>query len=95
MSDSKESLLVPGGDSQVSLAPDEARSLKSTVSHQLFEGLLTTYYVPLEIWYIRTIIDKVCSPLLTYTIFTDNAPMAGSSAVQRRYFPIARNHDDS
>ncbi len=34
-------------------------SLESTKSHHLFEDLLTTYYIPMEMWYTRTIIDKV------------------------------------
>jgi hypothetical protein len=44
-------------------------SVQATVSHQLFEGLLTTYYIPLEIWYIRTIIEKACFPNSLYLSF--------------------------
>ncbi|KAF8892709.1 COG4 transport protein-domain-containing protein [Infundibulicybe gibba] len=29
-----------------------------TTSHQIFEDLMTTYYIPLEVWYTRSIIDK-------------------------------------
>jgi hypothetical protein len=31
----------------------------NTSSERLFEDLLNKYYIPLEIWYTRTIIDKV------------------------------------
>jgi len=34
----------------------------NTASERLFEELLIKYYVPLEIWYTRTIIDKVICP---------------------------------
>ena len=33
--------------------------IEATTSHKLFENLLMTYYVPMEIWYTRTVIDKV------------------------------------
>jgi conserved oligomeric Golgi complex subunit 4 len=41
--------------------PREILLIESTASHQLFENLLTTYYLPLELWYTRTTIDKVSS----------------------------------
>ena len=31
----------------------------STMSKEIFEKLLMTYYTPMEIWYIRTTIEKV------------------------------------
>lgn len=40
---------------------ESARIFESTASHRLFEDLLATYYTPLEIWYTRTIIDKVAN----------------------------------
>jgi len=33
-------------------------SLNASESHRMFEGLTTQYYVTLEVWYIRTSIDK-------------------------------------
>lgn len=33
--------------------------LDATSSQREFEDLLSSCYIPLEIWYIRTIIDKV------------------------------------
>lgn len=39
--------------------PTDIFSLDSTVSYRLFEELLVTYYIPLELWYTRTTIDKV------------------------------------
>jgi len=56
--DSKAAPLTSRGDSRVISFPDEIRSLESSASHRLFEDLLTSYYVPLEVWYTRTIIDK-------------------------------------
>jgi len=41
------------------LALKESQLIDSTASHQYFEVLLSTYYIPLEIWYTRAIIDKV------------------------------------
>ena len=29
-------------------------------AHRQFAALLATYYIPMETWYIRVIIDKVC-----------------------------------
>ena len=33
--------------------------IENAASRQLFDELLNTYYVPMEVWYARTIIDKV------------------------------------
>ncbi|CAL1703811.1 unnamed protein product [Somion occarium] len=52
---SKESL--PNEASPDSL-PEVLQAVESSSSRRLFEDLLTTYYVPLEVWYTRTIIDK-------------------------------------
>lgn len=51
VSDSKH----PSGLSQ----SEGVGSLESSLSHRQFDDILMTYYVPLEIWYVRTIIDKV------------------------------------
>lgn len=49
----------------VSASADEVRhELSSTGSHQLFEKLVTTYYIPLETWYLCCIINKVVSIVL-------------------------------
>ena len=40
----------------------DTQLVESTVSHKLFEDLLTTYYQPLEIWYARVITEKVRHP---------------------------------
>lgn len=45
--------------------PEELQSLEATASRQLIEELLSTYYTPLEVWYTRTIIDKVRPPSLS------------------------------
>ena len=50
----------------VSADADEVRhELSSTGSHQLFEQLVTTYYTPLETWYLCCIINKVVSIILS------------------------------
>lgn len=41
----------------------------NTASERLFEELLNKYYTPLEIWYTRTIIDKVTSSSQTHRDF--------------------------
>ncbi|KIM48961.1 hypothetical protein M413DRAFT_59758 [Hebeloma cylindrosporum] len=38
--------------------PEESDIVANTESHTIFEHLVTTYYIPLEIWYTRTIVDK-------------------------------------
>lgn len=44
-----------------SLLPiDPVVLLDATSSQREFEDLLSSCYIPMEIWYIRTIIDKVC-----------------------------------
>ena len=35
------------------------QAVDASASRKLFEHILDTYYVPLELWYTRTIIDKV------------------------------------
>lgn len=45
----------PTGD----VAKVEELPFQSAESFGIFENLLTEYYIPLELWYIRTIIDKV------------------------------------
>jgi len=43
--------------------PEEFQIIESSQSRELFQTLLETYYIPLEIWYTRSIIDKVISKL--------------------------------
>ena len=40
-------------------SPVEADIAANTASERLFEDLLNKYYIPLEVWYTRTIVDKV------------------------------------
>lgn len=40
-------------------ASEDVVFFDSTTSFAVFEHLLSSYYVPLELWYIRTIIGKV------------------------------------
>jgi conserved oligomeric Golgi complex subunit 4 len=57
-------------DAKIKIKPTEASpqartlldgivSLNASESHTVFEGLTTQYYTTLEIWYVRTSIDKV------------------------------------
>lgn len=41
------------------IQPDLLQLVESSRSHQEFDELLVSYYVPMETWYTRTIIDKV------------------------------------
>lgn len=41
-----------------STVKNETAYIYSTESNRLFEWLVTTYYIPLELWYTRTSIDK-------------------------------------
>ncbi|KII88790.1 hypothetical protein PLICRDRAFT_638384 [Plicaturopsis crispa FD-325 SS-3] len=57
--------------------PREIQCIEATTSHRLFEDILSTYYIPLETWYIRTIIDKaqrLSTPDLSQSPPTTTAP---------------------
>ncbi|KAJ3558060.1 hypothetical protein NM688_g1138 [Phlebia brevispora] len=52
-------------------------AIEASASRQLFERILDTYYVPLELWYTRTIIDKahqLSKPDLTQFPATTTTP---------------------
>ncbi|KAG2747471.1 COG4-domain-containing protein [Suillus brevipes Sb2] len=56
---------------------DLLQLVESSRSHQEFDELLITYYVPMETWYMRTIIDKahrLSSPDLTQSPVTTTTP---------------------
>jgi len=40
-------------------------SLNASESHRVFEALTAQYYITLEVWYIRTSIDKVMISLMS------------------------------
>lgn len=46
---------------EVEATTDSARELPldSTASQKVFDDMLVKYYIPLEVWYLRTIISKV------------------------------------
>lgn len=48
----------PGVERSAPNIPEEFQIIESSQSRQLFQTLLETYYIPLEIWYTRGIIDK-------------------------------------
>ncbi|KAI0075820.1 COG4-domain-containing protein [Panus rudis PR-1116 ss-1] len=57
--------------------PEVLQAVESSTSRKLFEDLLSTYYIPLEVWYTRTIIDKahrLSSPDLTQTPIITTTP---------------------
>jgi hypothetical protein len=43
--------------------------VQSSASHQRFDDILMTYYVPLEVWYIRSVIEKVRLHILKRCFF--------------------------
>ena len=51
------------GESTPLKIPEEFQIIESSQSRELFQTLLDTYYIPLEIWYTRSIVDKVVSQL--------------------------------
>ncbi|KAF8270411.1 COG4-domain-containing protein [Lactarius quietus] len=38
---------------------EELKAVESSTCNKLFEDLLNTYYIPLEVWYTRSAVDKV------------------------------------
>ena len=44
--------------------PEVLQAVEASSSRQLFDTLLTKYYLPLESWYTRTIVDKVGQVIL-------------------------------
>ncbi|KAF9792460.1 COG4-domain-containing protein [Thelephora terrestris] len=46
------------GERSAPKIPEGFQIIESSQSRQLFQTLLETYYIPLEIWYTRSIIDK-------------------------------------
>ncbi|KAJ7489961.1 COG4 transport protein-domain-containing protein [Mycena galericulata] len=64
------------------VAPSDKRSpevatLEATTSHHLFEDILSSRYIPLELWYTRTTIDKahrLSSPDISQTPVTTTTP---------------------
>ncbi|KAG2066119.1 COG4-domain-containing protein [Suillus decipiens] len=59
------------------IQPDLLQLVESSHSHQEFDELLMTYYVPMETWYMRTIIDKahrLSSPDLSQSPVTTTTP---------------------
>jgi len=49
------------GEPSAPTIPEEFQIIESSQSRELFQTLLETYYIPLEIWYTKSIIDKVTS----------------------------------
>jgi conserved oligomeric Golgi complex subunit 4 len=38
---------------------EELKAVESSACNKIFEDLLSTYYTPLEVWYMRSAVDKV------------------------------------
>ena len=47
------------GEQNTPKIPEEFQIIESCQSGQFFQKLLEAYYIPLEVWYTRSIIDKV------------------------------------
>lgn len=58
----------------LSQPPPEVSTLEATASHRLFEDVLISRYIPLEIWYTRTTIDKV-GPVVSSFLFLINCEL--------------------
>ena len=46
-------------DSTLDTLSQELKAVESSASNKLFDDLLSTYYIPLEVWYTRSAVDKV------------------------------------
>ncbi|RXW21014.1 hypothetical protein EST38_g4842 [Candolleomyces aberdarensis] len=58
-------------------ATPDSKMIEDAASHKLFEELVTMYYIPFEVWYSRTIIDKahrISSPDPSASPVTTTAP---------------------
>ncbi|KAG5645852.1 hypothetical protein DXG03_005194 [Asterophora parasitica] len=58
----------PDSDDHVPAVHDTSY-IDATESFGLFNWLITTYYIPLEVWYARTSIDKVLSSWLSFPFY--------------------------
>jgi len=67
----------------------ETLLIESTACHRLFEDVLTTYYLPLELWYTRTIIDKVMPVLQSLLIRLADQHLVGPSSVAARHITVS------
>ncbi|PSR75118.1 hypothetical protein PHLCEN_2v9303 [Hermanssonia centrifuga] len=47
-----------GSADQPQELPEVLKTVESSASRRVFDDALTTYYIPLEVWYLRAIIDK-------------------------------------
>jgi len=53
------------GEQSALKIPEEFQIIESSQSRELFQTLLETYYIPLEVWYTRIIVDKVISQFIS------------------------------
>ncbi|PPQ84112.1 hypothetical protein CVT26_013223, partial [Gymnopilus dilepis] len=61
----------------VRISPADKEMLDNTASQKLFDQLISTYYIPMEVWYTRTIMDKahrLSSPNLSQSPVTTTTP---------------------
>ena len=58
------------------------KAVEASASRRLFEKTLNTYYIPLEVWYMRTIIDKVCLWRHVILIVLTRRDCIGASALE-------------
>ena len=64
------------------------KAVEASASCRLFETTLTAYYIPLEVWYTRTILDKVCF-LIIYQ-YTSPIHSLGACLIKTRFDAIPR-----
>ncbi|KAJ8590363.1 COG4-domain-containing protein [Rhizopogon salebrosus TDB-379] len=76
--DGSQSQISDGrGASASAIQPNLPQLVESSRSHQEFDELLTTCYIPMETWYTRTIIDKahrLSTPDLSQSPITTTTP---------------------
>ncbi|ESK88432.1 intra-golgi transport-related protein [Moniliophthora roreri MCA 2997] len=75
--DSQDTTVQGGVEDEVAPAVVELALLESTASEKALEDILSKYHTPMELWYIRTIIDKahrLSTPDMTQTAITTTIP---------------------
>lgn len=62
----------------------EMAMLQAAASTQIFARLLEEYYVPLELWHLKSSIEKVTPTLFRPTRLLNQDSLVGSSTIHHR-----------
>ena len=68
---------------------DGIHVLEHSRSQEIIEEMLSTYYTPMEVWYARTVIDKVMAYLSVPLCITEPNHVVGSSTIDVRFVPTS------